>query len=175
MLNLIRAHAILHQAARERDVAGRIVATLDDYEVVRELLADIISEGVEATVSPAIRETVETIRRILAPGSDEVSITQLAQALGLDKSAASRRAASAVQQGFLRNLEDRKGRPARLCLGEPIPEPLSSCRRGRCCTVAVLIEGRLPPPSPLEWQDPIFDAGGMVAKSKNFFRLAGTS
>jgi len=93
--------------------------------VVRDLLADIISEGVEATVSPAIRETVETIRRILASGSDELSITQLAQALGLDKSAASRRAASAVQQGFLRNLEDRKGRPARLCLGEPIPEPLS--------------------------------------------------
>jgi hypothetical protein len=80
VLNLIRAHAILHQAARKRDVAGRIVATLDDYEVVRELLADIISEGVEATVSPAIRETVETIRRILASGSDEVSITQLAQA-----------------------------------------------------------------------------------------------
>jgi hypothetical protein len=125
VLNLIRAHAILHQAARKRDVAGRIVATPDDYEVVRDLLADIISEGVEATVSPAIRETVETIRRILASGSDEVSITQLAQALGLDKSATSRRAASAVQQGFLRNLEDRKGRPARLCLGEPIPEPLS--------------------------------------------------
>jgi len=125
VLNLIRAHAMLHQAARKRDVAGRIVATLDDYEVVRDLLADIISEGVEATVSPAIRETVETTRRIRASGSDEVSITQLAQALGLDTSAASRRAASAVRQGFLRNLEDRKGRPARLCLGEPIPEPPS--------------------------------------------------
>jgi DNA-binding transcriptional ArsR family regulator len=125
VLNLIRAHAILHQAARKRDVAGRIVATLDDYEAVRELLADIVSEGVEATVSPAIRETLETIRRILASGSDEVSVTQLAQALGLDKSATSRRAASAVQQGFLRNLEHRKGRPARLCLGESIPAPLS--------------------------------------------------
>ena len=125
VLNLIRAHAILRQAARKRDVGGRIVATLDEYEVVRDLLADIISQGVEATVSPAIRETVETIRHMLASGSDEVSITQLAQALGLDKSATSRRAAAAVQQGFLRNLEDRKGRPARLCLGEPIPAPLS--------------------------------------------------
>ena len=30
LLNLIRAHAILHQATRERDDRGRVVATLDD-------------------------------------------------------------------------------------------------------------------------------------------------
>ena len=121
LLNLIRAHAIVHQATRARDSAGRILATLEDYEAVRDLLAEIIAEGVEATVSPAIRETVEAIGRILATGSEEVSISQLAHALGLDKSAVSRRAAAAVQQGFLWNREDRKGRPARLCLGEPIP------------------------------------------------------
>ena len=61
LLNLIRAHAILHQATRARDSAGRLLATLEDYEAVRELLADILAEGVEATVSPAIRETVEAI------------------------------------------------------------------------------------------------------------------
>ena len=121
LLNLIRAHALLHQATRARDGAGRILATLEDYEVVRELLAEILAEGVEATVAPAIRETAEAIGRLLAAGSDEVSIVQLAQAMGLDKSAVSRRAAAAVQQGFLSNREDRKGRPARLCLGEPIP------------------------------------------------------
>jgi CRP-like cAMP-binding protein len=121
LLNLIRAHAILHQATRARDSAGRLLATLEDYEAVRELLAEILAEGVEATVAPAIRETVEAISRILAAGSEEVSIAQLAHALGLDKSAVSRRAAAAVQQGFLSNREDRKGHPARLCLGEPIP------------------------------------------------------
>jgi hypothetical protein len=125
VLSLIRAHAILHQATRSRDGAGCILATLEDYAAVRELLADILAEGVEASVSAAIRETVEALRRLLAAGSDEVSINQLAQALRLDKSAASRRAASAVQQGFLRNLEDRKGRPARLGLGEPMPESVS--------------------------------------------------
>ena len=125
VLNLIRAHAILHQGTRERDTAGRILATMEDYETVRELLADILSEGLEATVSPAIRETVEAIGRILAAGSDEVTITQLAQVLGLDKSAASRRAASAVHLGFLLNLEDRKGRPARLEIGESMPERVS--------------------------------------------------
>jgi type II secretory pathway component PulJ len=33
--NLICAHAALHQANRERDERGRIVATLEDYETVR--------------------------------------------------------------------------------------------------------------------------------------------
>ena len=38
-LALIRAHAVLHQASRERDQDGRIVATLNDYAVVRDLVA----------------------------------------------------------------------------------------------------------------------------------------
>lgn len=31
LLNLIRAHTILHQANRERDAEGRIIAALEDY------------------------------------------------------------------------------------------------------------------------------------------------
>ena len=42
-------------------------------------------------------------------------------ALKLDKSAISRRVAAALDGGFLKNLEDRKGRPARLVLGDPLP------------------------------------------------------
>ena len=61
LLALIRAHAVLHQASRERDDAGRIIATLDDYAVVRELVADTIAEGVGATVSDTVRETVEAV------------------------------------------------------------------------------------------------------------------
>ena len=50
VLALIRAHAVLHQASRDRDDAGRIIATLDDYAVVRDLVADTIAEGVGSTV-----------------------------------------------------------------------------------------------------------------------------
>lgn len=42
VLNLIRAHAILHQMNRDRDGQGRIVATLEDYDVVRDLVADLM-------------------------------------------------------------------------------------------------------------------------------------
>jgi hypothetical protein len=55
LLSLIRAHTILHQATRERDDRGRLVATLDDYASVRELVADLVSEGIEATVPKSVR------------------------------------------------------------------------------------------------------------------------
>jgi hypothetical protein len=60
VLNLIRAHALLHQATRERDTQGHIVATIEeDYAAVRELVADLVSEGIEATVPKTVRETVQ--------------------------------------------------------------------------------------------------------------------
>jgi hypothetical protein len=48
VLSLIKAHAILHQASRDRDDKGRIVATVDDYAIVRELVfvADFVAEGI---------------------------------------------------------------------------------------------------------------------------------
>jgi hypothetical protein len=42
LLNLIRAHALLHQASRDRDAEGRIVATIEDYTAVRELVVDLV-------------------------------------------------------------------------------------------------------------------------------------
>jgi hypothetical protein len=46
----------------------------------------------------------------------------------LDKSAVSRRVADAIDRGYLRNLEDKKGRPARLVMGDPLPEELEVCQ-----------------------------------------------
>ena len=38
MQTLIKTHALLHQATRERDPAGAIVATIEDYRIIRDLL-----------------------------------------------------------------------------------------------------------------------------------------
>src|ERR1700690_3177741 len=38
---LTRAHAIPHKATRDRDNPGRIVATVDDYGVVDDVLNDL--------------------------------------------------------------------------------------------------------------------------------------
>ena len=45
MLTLIRAHALLHRASRDLTGAGAIIATKEDYAVVRKLVDDLFSEG----------------------------------------------------------------------------------------------------------------------------------
>ena len=112
-----------------------IVATLDDYRVVRELIGSIVSEGVDATVPASLRETVEAVR-FLSEGATDVSLVKAAKYLKLDKSATSRRITAAVQQGYLKNLEDRKGRTARIVLGDPLPtelEVLPTVEALQCC------------------------------------------
>ena len=121
ILTLIRAHTLLHRASRQKDETGRLIATVEDYAAVRELVADLVAEGVDATVKPEVREVVETTARLLDEGFEEVPQTELVKAMKLDKSAISRRVASALDGGLLKNLEDKKGRPARLVLGEPLP------------------------------------------------------
>ena len=98
--------------------AGKVIATIEDYAVVRELVVDIVSEGVEATVPATVRELVEAVA-----GSEEpLSIAQLANLLGLDKSATSRRWQNARARGYLKNLEEKRGKPARIVLGDPLPD-----------------------------------------------------
>ncbi|MGH2924458.1 MAG: hypothetical protein ACRDK1_00640 [Solirubrobacterales bacterium] len=124
ILGLIRAHALLHRATRPRDEADHTVATIEDYAMVRELVVDLVSEGVGRAVSAKTRETVEAVVK-LSPGHPEgVRLAILASKLGLDKSTVSRRASVAREGGYLVNLEDRQGRPARYRLGEPLPEEL---------------------------------------------------
>ena len=150
VLNLIRAHAALHQATRERD-GERIVSTLGDYAAVRGLIADLISEGIEVTVPKTVRETVGAVERLLEDSDDDaIPTVAVARELELDKSAALRRVRSAIDRGHLKNLEDRRGRPARLVLEEPLPEDLEilpTVERLRGCTVAGENEGINNPPS----------------------------
>jgi hypothetical protein len=125
VLNLIRAHAVLHQASRSRDEAGRVIATLEDYAKVRELIADLVSEGVGATVPPIVRETVEAVRRLLKEGDAEaVSSRELGEELELERGPVSRRVRMALDAGYLKNLEDRRGKPSRLVLGDTMPDDL---------------------------------------------------
>jgi hypothetical protein len=64
------------------------------------------------------------VAALMAGGKAEVMQADIKKALKLDKSAASRRVSAALDAGVLRNLEDRKGRPARLVLGEALPEDI---------------------------------------------------
>jgi hypothetical protein len=116
ILSLIKAHAILHQAQRARDSKDRIQATFDDYSAVRELIEDLVAEGVQASVPEIVRETVEAVERINKNGLYELTELEIAKELQLDKSTASRRIRDAIARGFLENLQERRGRPARIVL-----------------------------------------------------------
>jgi hypothetical protein len=125
LLNLIRAHALLHQATRESDGEGRIVATIEDYAAVRELVVDLVGEGVETTVPKTVRETVEAVKRLQEDVKGEpVTVTDLARELRLDRSAVSRRVRNAKDRGYLRDLEDNPRKPSRLVLGDDLPDDL---------------------------------------------------
>ena len=50
VLNLICAHALLHQAQRMRDQGGRIIAALADYAAVYDLVIENVAQGVQAAV-----------------------------------------------------------------------------------------------------------------------------
>ena len=122
VLSLIRAHALLHRATRElvTGVDDMVIATLADYAAVRDLVADLVSDAVEQTVSDAIRATVEKVTELTIAGG-ETTVVQVAARLCIDKSSASRRVRAALERGYLRNLEDHRGRPSRLVLGDQLP------------------------------------------------------
>jgi hypothetical protein len=125
LLNLIRAHALLHQASRHRDAKGRIVATIQDYAAVRELVANLVSEGIEVTVPTTVRETVEAVKRLREDSKGEpVTVVELARELKLDRSAVSRRVRNAKDRGYLRDLEDNPRKPSRLIPGDNLPVDL---------------------------------------------------
>lgn len=138
ILNLIRAHAVLHQETRERDGDGCVVATVDDYAVVRGLVADLVADEVQAAVPETVRETVAAVRELVTAEEASVSYKHVGERLGLDKSSASRRCRQAVVAGYLKNLETRRGFPAQLVLGEPMPaerEVFPAPERLHGCTV----------------------------------------
>lgn len=145
VLTLIRAHTLLHRASRETGLDGAIIATLDDYEAVRALVDPLLAAGVEATVPPTIRETVDAVQSLCSGTDETASLTAIASALRLDKSATSRRVNVARERGYLVNHEMRKGKPAKIGIGDPLPQdaPVLPDR----CSVAAFLEGATPPPS----------------------------
>jgi hypothetical protein len=151
LLTLIEAHALLHREQRGRDDSGRILASLDDYAAVRELVGDLVAEGVDATVKAEMKETVAAVKSL----NKVVSLGEIANELKLDKSTTSRRVSEALTRGYLSNAETRKGRPARICTGDPLPAKIEvlphPTRLAECCAVVPLHEGINPAPPPVSW------------------------
>jgi hypothetical protein len=116
VLRAIKAHALLHREHRKHDADGRIIADIEnDYRVVRELMNSLLAEGSGVAVSKAMLETIEAVRAATAEMAEAegASAQDIALKLKLDKSAAWRRLSSARNEGFIVNLEPRKGMPGK--------------------------------------------------------------
>jgi hypothetical protein len=124
ILTLISAHALLHQCSRQRNADGAVVATYEDYAIVRDLVWDVMADAAERAVPSIVRDTVAAVEALTQgnPLDEGVTQTQVASHLKIDKSTALRRCRMAISRGFIRNLEPRRSLPARLIVGDALPE-----------------------------------------------------
>lgn len=122
-LSLIQASAVLHQRQRDRDDQGRIVASFADYELTHALVEESL-KCAKGSLTSAQRAVVEAVHTLYESGQQEsVSVAAVAKALGIDRSAASRRLVRPLAEGFVVNVEERKNHPHRLKPGDPLPPP----------------------------------------------------
>ena len=147
VLNLIQAHALIHQATRDQDSDGTVSATLDDYEMVRTLLADLIGERLRVAVPPEVRRVVELVAEVLeSTNRTYVSARGVAWRLNreaeqdgrerVDQSTVWRRIEKAIDLGYLRDIRDYRSPGMRLVVGERLPQPaetMPSAKRLRVC------------------------------------------
>jgi hypothetical protein len=125
LLSLTKAVALCRIGQREQDERGRVLATLEDYETVRDLAGEMYATSTD-DVGRSIRETVRAVaelRDLLRPGMP-VTVDYVARQLGVHKSTASRRVAEAVREGWLINHEPRPGHPANLELGNRLQDTM---------------------------------------------------
>lgn len=138
VVNLIKAHAILHQESRERDEYGCIIATPDDYRAVYELIDEIVGKSIRDAIPDAARRVVLAVQRL--EGEEPVLYEALVEELQIEKSNVSRNVKQAIDLGYLVNEEEMSGKLAKIRSIRSLPR-----------------EGILPPPEALmdEWEKPL--------------------
>jgi hypothetical protein len=129
LLGLIGACALLHQVQRERTEDGRVVATLADYAMVREVAMAAIGRSMQGLNT----KTLELVERVAALYADKcqaattqgadtatisVSYTDVVKATRLAKYTISRWLQPAIQLGVLDNrTEGQSGKTAQIVPG----------------------------------------------------------
>ena len=63
MLGLIQASALLHQFQRKWDADGRIIASPDDYKLVKKRFGDVLARSMGSAGSQRIATFLEDLRR----------------------------------------------------------------------------------------------------------------
>jgi len=121
LLSLIKSTAVIRHHWRQTDKQGRLVATLEDYQTVRELVNDMYVDSSSGATS-GVRALVEAVKALGVGDGGRITNTTLSNPLGIGIMQTSRLAKRAIKQGWLVNREQRKSYPADYAPGEPMPE-----------------------------------------------------
>jgi hypothetical protein len=116
----IKSVAIIRHRQRQRDKVGRVIAQIEDYATVFNLVGPMY----EATITGAskeLRATVQMVKEMLER-EESITATTLATSLNINRGTASRRVNAAIKRGWIINKETKKGQPWDLKLGEPMPD-----------------------------------------------------
>ena len=139
LITLIQASAVLHRYQRPLGELGEAFATAADYAVVHSLVADLFRAAQSEGITDADRAFVAAVAELSQEGRTPISQSKLSNHVGMSKGAVSYRVRRLLSTGYLGNQEDRKGKPAKLVPGDPLPErvpPLPS----PCDLVAFLLD-----------------------------------
>ncbi len=123
ILTAIQSCALLHQRQRKRDEGSRVIATLDDYEMVRPLLDIALAPSLADNLTEAQRAAVEGVRSLCQDNTEAVTISAVGRHLNIDRSSASARLRSALEGGYVVNDEIHENRPAKLRPGKETMPP----------------------------------------------------
>jgi hypothetical protein len=123
LISLIKSVALIRHHHRQVDCQGRIMATLADYRLVRELVNDMYVDSSTGATSD-VRKLVEAVIAFNASRTEgeRTTNTAVAKRLDIGIKQAERRAKKAIKLGWLVNREQRKYHPADYAPGEPLPD-----------------------------------------------------
>lgn len=121
ILSLIKSVAVLRHQQRRQDDQGRLVAEIDDYRAVYDLVGEMYA-STTAGAGKTVREIVDLVTELKEGNPDlRITFSVLAKHLKIDRSIARRRANQALGLGWLVNNEARKRHTADLAIGDEMP------------------------------------------------------
>lgn len=122
LIALIKSVTILRHIHRDTDEKRRVIARIEDYITVRDLIGPMYESTVTGA-SEGVRDVVKAVAELIAKGGgDRITLSLVATHLTISKATASRHIKRALRNGWLVNNETRKYHPFDLALGEPLPD-----------------------------------------------------
>ena len=118
LMSFIQAVALLNQFNRQRNDQGQIIATLDDYSVVRSHLSGPLARSLGRELTPGAADLMNRIRN-----SGDFTIPEIASQLHLSANTVRGRVKELQQVGQIVQLNEGKGQKAATyrCVANPPP------------------------------------------------------